>query len=274
MPEINRSMNGISAAGTVTGQEAAAIDAGLRTHMLRIHSYMALGLAATGAAAFGICVVSVTGEAMAAATAMRGGVEVPVAFTANLYLTPLGYAVFVSPMKWVVILAPLALVFALSFGIERLRPAAAQALFWVFAALIGLSLGSIFMVYTQTSVVRALFVSAAAFAGLSLWGYATRRDLSGMVSFLIMGLSGVIVAAVVNLFLASTTLQWVASAAGVLMFAGLTAWDTDRLKNEYIYGALGGDTVERPAITGALSLYLDVVNLFALPLQVLGQHEE
>jgi FtsH-binding integral membrane protein len=271
MPESDRSMKGMSTAGTITGQEAAAIDAGLRAHMLRIHSYMALGLAATGGAAFGICVVAVTPDATAAAHA---GIDMPMAFTDGLYLTPLGYAVFVSPMKWAVILAPLAMVLALSFGMERLRPAAAQALFWVYAALIGLSLGSIFMVYTRTSVVRALFVSAGAFAGLSLWGYATHRDLSGMVSFVIMGLSGLIVAAVVNLFLASTMLQWAASAAGVLVFAGLTAWDTDRLKNDYIYGALDGGAVEPPAITGALSLYLDVVNLFVLPLQAIGQHEE
>jgi FtsH-binding integral membrane protein len=198
----------------------------------------------------------------------------PVRLSDGAYLTPLGYMVFVSPLKWIVILAPLALVLGLSFGIERLRPATAQALFWIYAALIGLSLGSIFMVYTQTSVGRVFFVAAAAFGALSLWGYTTRRDLSGVGSFLVMGLFGIIAASVVNMFLASTTLQWLISGVGVLVFAGLTAWDTERLKNEYIYGAMDGDTAERTAIMGALSLYLDFVNLFTLLLQMLGQREE
>src|SRR5262249_14902976 len=132
----------------------------------------------------------------------------------NLYLTPTGYALFVSPLKWGIILAPLALAFSLNFGIERMRPAVAQLLFWLYAVLIGISLGSVFMIYTQTSVGRVFFITAAAFATLSLWGYTTRRDLSGMGSFLIMGLCGVVIAALVNIFLASSALQWTISVMG------------------------------------------------------------
>jgi hypothetical protein len=136
------------------------------------------------------------------------------------------------------------------------------------------SLGSIFMVYTHTSVVRVFFITAASFGALSLWGYTTKRDLTGMGSFLIMGLFGIVIAGLVNMFLASSAMQWIISVVGVFVFAGLTAWDTQRLKNEYIYGAMDGDTAERTAIMGALSLYLDVVNLFTLLLQLLGQRED
>ena len=148
-------------------------------------------------------------------------------------------------------LAPLALVFGLSFGAERLRPATAQILFWAYAALVGLSLGAIFMVFTHTSIVRVFFITAASFGALSLWGYSTPRDISGVGSFLIMGLFGVIIASVVNLFLHSSALQWAGSVVGVFVFAGLTAWDTQRLKNEYVYGAMDGETAERSAIMGA-----------------------
>jgi uncharacterized protein len=198
----------------------------------------------------------------------------PARIAGNLYLTPLGYALFASPLKWGIILAPLALVFGLSFGIERLRPAIAQALFWLYAALIGVSLGSVFMIYTHTSVARVFFITAASFGALSLWGYTTRRDLTGLGSFLLMGLFGIIIAAFVNLFLASTALQWVISVVGVLVFSGLAAWDTQRLKREYIYGAMDGDTAERTAIMGALSLYLDFINLFTVLLQLLGERED
>ncbi len=171
--------------------------------MLRVYNYMILGLAITGIAALGIYMVSVTDDLTAAAKVVRGGAEIPARLAGNVYLTPLGYAVFVSPLKWVVILAPLALVFGLSFGIERLRPAVAQLLFWIYAALIGISLGSIFMIYTHTSVVRVFFITAASFGALSLWGYTTQRDLTGMGSFLVMGLFGIIIAGTANIFLAS-----------------------------------------------------------------------
>jgi FtsH-binding integral membrane protein len=274
MAEFNRNLAGMPFGGPVSSAEAAAIDAGLRAYMLRVYNYMVLGLVITGIAALGIYMLSVTDDAAAAAKAVRGSAEVPARLAGNMYLTPLGYAVFVSPLKWAVILSPLALVFGLSFGIERLRPAVAQLLFWIFAALMGVSLGSIFMVYTQTSVVRVFFITAASFGALSLWGYTTRRDLTGMGSFLIMGLFGIVIAGFVNMFLASSAMQWIISVVGVLVFAGLTAWDTQRLKNEYIYGAMDGDTAKRTAIMGALSLYLDVVNLFTMLLQLLGQRED
>jgi FtsH-binding integral membrane protein len=246
-----------------TRADAATVDAGLRAYMLRIYNYMVIGLAITGLAALGVYMGAVTPDAAAAAG--RVG---------NTYLTSFGVAMFVSPLKWLFILAPLAMVFVISFGIQRLSPAAAQTLFWAFAALMGISLSSIFLVYTHTSIVRVFFITAASFGALSLYGYTTKRDLTGMGSFLIMGLFGVIIAMVVNLFLASSMLQFIVSVVGVLVFAGLTAWDTQRLKNEYIYGHAGeGAVAERTAILGALSLYLNFINLFTLLMQLLGQRE-
>jgi FtsH-binding integral membrane protein len=243
---------------------AAVVDPGLRTYMLHIYNYMVLGLAITGCAALATYMLAVTNDPSAMVRQLPRG----------LMLTEFGNIVFFSPVRWVIILAPLALVFALSFGIERMRPATAQLLFWVYAALVGTSLGAIFLVYTHTSIVRVFFITAASFGALSLWGYTTQRDLTGFGSFLIMGLFGVIIASLVNVFLGSSSLQFVISVIGVLVFAGLTAWDTQRLKNEYIYGGLGGEVAERSAIMGALSLYLNFINLFTLLLQLLGQRDE
>jgi FtsH-binding integral membrane protein len=244
--------------------DAATVDAGLRAYMLRIYNYMSIGLAITGLAALGVY--------MAAVTADPSGAAVHVG---SMYLTPFGYAIFVSPLKWLFILAPLAMVFAISAGINRLRPAAAQMLFWVFSALMGISLSSIFLVYTHTSIVRVFFITAATFGALSLYGYTTKRDMTGIGSFLIMGLFGIVIASVVNLFLGSSMLQFMVSVIGVLVFAGLTAYDTQRLKNDYIYGyaSQGGDVAERASIIGALSLYLNFINLFTLLLQLLGQRD-
>ncbi len=253
---------------------AIAVDEGLRAYMLRIYNYMVLGLAITGAAALGTYILSVTGEMSAAARVVQGGAEVPARIGGNMFLTPVGYYLFATGWKWFVIFAPLALVFVLSMGIERMRPALAQILFWVYSALVGISIASIFMVFTHTSIVRVFFITAASFGALSLWGYTTQRDLSGMGSFLLMGLFGVILASLVNLFMASNALQFFISVAGVLVFAGLTAWDTQRLKSDYLYGAMDGETAERSAIVSALSLYLNFINLFTLLLQLLGQREE
>jgi FtsH-binding integral membrane protein len=272
MSDFNR--NATVNYGQTAGQTTVAVDEGLRAYMLRVYNYMVLGLAITGLAALGIYMLSITNDASQAAKVMRGGSEVAARISGGRYLTPVGYYVFVSWLKWVIMLSPLALVLVLSFGIERLRPAVAQVLFWIFAALMGLSLGSIFMIYTHTSIVRVFFITAASFGALSLWGYTTQRDLSGMGSFLIMGLFGIILASLVNLFTQSTMLQFVISVVGVLVFAGLTAWDTQRLKNEYLYGAMDGETAERSSIMGALSLYLNFINLFTLLLQLLGQREE
>src|SRR4051812_17297193 len=245
MSDLDR--NYASPFGRAAGRtDAAAVDAGLRAYMLRIYNYMTIGLAITGLAALGVYMAAVTSDPSGA-----------VAKIGNAYLTQFGYAMFVSPLKCVFILAPLAMVFAISFGINRLRPATAQMLFWVFSALMGISLSSIFLVYTHTSIVRVFFITAASFGALSLYGYTTKRDMTGMGSFLMMGLFGIIIASLVNLFIASSALQFIVSVVGVLVFAGLTAWDTQRLKNEYIYGyaSAGGDIAERAAITGAVAVF-------------------
>jgi FtsH-binding integral membrane protein len=257
----------------LTRAEAAVVDEGLRAYMLRVYNYMVLGLAITGVAALGVYMLSVTPDLAAAYQGAR-----PLA--RGLYLTPIGYYLFASPLKWLVILAPLGLVFFLSFRIQHMRPATAQITFWIYAALVGVSLGSIFLIYTHTSIVRVFFITAASFGALSLWAYTTQRDLSGWGSFLIMGLFGIIIASLVNVGIAaftgqaSTMMQWIISVVGVLVFAGLTAYDTQRLKSEYIYGAMDGEAMERSAIMGALSLYLDFLNLFTMLLQLLGSRDE
>jgi len=253
MSDLDR--NYASPFGRVAGRvDAATVDAGLRAYMLRIYNYMSIGVY------------------MAAVTADPSGAAAKIG---NAFLTPFGYAMFVSPLKWLFILAPLVMVFVISAGINRLRPATAQMLFWVFSALMGISLSSIFLVYTHTSIVRVFFITAATFGALSLYGYTTKRDMTGMGSFLLMGLFGLVIASLVNIFLGSSMVQFVVSVIGVLVFAGLTAWDTQRLKNEYVYGyaSAGADVAERAAITGALSLYLNFINLFTLLLQLLGQRE-
>jgi FtsH-binding integral membrane protein len=263
MSDLDR--NYASPFGRAAGRaDAATVDAGLRAYMLRIYNYMSIGLAITGLAALGVYMVAVADGS--SADAIRIG---------KLYLTPIGYQIYVGPLKWLFMLAPLAMVFAISAGINKFKPATTQLLFWVFSALMGISLSSIFLVYTHTSIVRVFFITAASFGALSLFGYTTKRDMTGMGSFLIMGLFGIIIASVVNIFVASSMLQFIVSVVGVLVFAGLTAWDTQRLKNDYIYGyaSQGGDVAERAAISGALSLYLNFINLFTLLLQLLGQRD-
>ena len=247
----------------LTRAEAAVVDEGLRAYMLRIYNYMVLGLAITGAAALGVYMLSVTTDPALAVAKVR-----------SIMLTNVGYYLFVSPLKWAVILAPLGLVFFLSFRIQNMRPATAQLTFWIYAALVGVSLGSIFMIYTHTSITRVFFITAASFGALSLWGYTTQRDLSGWGSFLIMGVFGIIIASLVNIFLQSSMMQWIISVVGVLVFAGLTAYDTQRLKDEYVESAMVGDVLERSAIMGALTLYLDFLNLFTMLLSLLGNREE
>ena len=184
-------------------------------------------------------------------------------------LTPFGQTLFQGPMLWVLILAPLGLVFFLSFRINRLEASTARALFFLYAGLLGVSLATIFMVYTHASIARVFFISAASFGALSLWGYTTQRDLSGMGSFLIMGLFGLIIASLVNLFLKSSGLDWALSVVGVLIFAGLTAWDTQKIKE--FYDPMDDGTVAgRKVVLGALALYLDFINLFLMLLRLMG----
>jgi uncharacterized protein len=218
------------------------IDEGLRSYLLQVYNYMGLGLAITGVVAF------------------------LVAATPALY-----EPIFTTPLKWVVMLAPLGFVFFLGAKIQTMSVSAAQLTFWAFAAVMGLSMASIFLVFTGASIARVFFITAAMFGAMSLYGYTTKRDLSGWGSFLFMGLIGIIIAALVNIFLASAALQFAVSVIGVLVFTGLTAWDTQRLKNEYL-GSLqvGGELAAKGAIMGALSLYLNFINLFVSLLQLMG----
>jgi len=259
---------------TASREEAAVIDQGLRAYMLHVYNYMMLGLAITGLAALGIFMLSITNDPAAAGKFMRGSTEVVAQIRPGVFATPIGALLYFTPLKWVVIFSPLAFVLVLSFGIERMRPATAQILFWVFAAVMGISLGWIAFTFTHTSITRVFFITAASFGALSLYGYTTQRDLSGIGSFLIMGVVGLIIAMIVNIWLASSMLQFVISVIGVLVFAGLTAYDTQRLKSEYIYAAADGETMERSAIMGALTLYLNFINLFQFLLSLLGQREE
>jgi FtsH-binding integral membrane protein len=277
MSDLDHHVSGFPAA--MTPSETAVIDAGLRAYMLRIYNYMSIGLALTGLSAIGIYLLAVRDNVADASYLVRAGRVIPIPAgvavqNTDILLTNFGYAVYVSPLKWVIILAPLALVIALSFLASRLRPATAQLLFWLYAALVGLSLSSIFLLYTHTSIARVFFITAAAFGGLSLWGYTTRRDLGGLGAFAAMGLIGVVIASAVNLILASSTVQWAVSLIGVAVFSGLTAWDTQRLKSEYLYGAMDGEAAERSAILGALSLYLDFINLFMMLMQLLGTRRD
>jgi FtsH-binding integral membrane protein len=235
---------------TVAGAEGA-IDAGLRAHMVRVYNYMAIGLVLTGVFAYG---------AFSLAFTQVGG---------QLALTPLGQTLYGGPVMWVIVLAPLALVFFLSFRIQKMSVGAAQTTFWIYAALVGLSLATIFAVYTMQSITQVFFITAATFGAMSLWGYTTKRDLTGFGSFLFMGLIGIVIASIVNIFLASSGLGWVISIVGVLVFTGLTAYDTQKIKEMYYVGD-DGTVAGRKAIMGALSLYLDFINLFLMLLRLFG----
>ena len=240
------------------GRADVAIDQGLRSYMLRVYNLMAIGLAITGIAAYGLFSMATTSDPSLAVASIHG-----------VGLTQLGVTVFTSPLRWVLMFAPLALVMFLSFRVNRMSTQTAQMTFWAYAALVGFSLSTIFLVYTQESIVQVFFVTAASFGALSLFGYTTKRDLSAMGSFLIMGLFGLIIAMLVNIFLASSALSFAISAIGVLLFAGLTAWDTQRIKQLYWEG---DDTLVagRKAIMGALSLYLNFINMFMFMLQLFG----
>ena len=241
------------------GATVSGIDEGLRTYMLRVYNYMAVGLGITGIVAFGVFLMAVSQDPAGAVAQLKDGT----------YLTSFGKLMFVSPLKWVVMLAPLGMVFYLSARIGRMSVSSAQLAFWVFAGLMGASLSSIFLVYTHGSIARVFFITAAAFGGLSLYGYTTKKDLSGFGSFLVMGLIGIIIASLVNIFLASSALQFAISVIGVLVFAGLTAYDTQRIKEMY-YAADNSEIAGRKAIMGALSLYLDFINMFLMLLQLFG----
>ena len=235
------------------GAQAAAIDAGLRAYMLRVYNYMAAGVALTG-------VVAWFTYSAAVVTNASGQI---------VGLTSFGQAIFGGPLTIVLFLGTLGIVFFLSFRISRLQASTALALFMLYAGLLGLMLSSVFLAYTGASITRTFFISAASFGALSLYGYTTQRDLSAMGSFMIMGLFGIIIASLVNIFLKSSGLDWAISIIGIGVFAGLTAWDTQRIKE--MYDSMDDDgTMGRKAIMGALSLYLDFINLFLMLLRLVG----
>lgn len=240
-----------------------AVDEGLRSYMLLVYNYMAGGVALTGVVAFAMMSMLTTQDASQAFQTLRNGVM----------LTELGATVYLSPIRWVIMLAPLAFVFYLSFRVYKMSVGAAQTSFWLFAAVMGASMSSIFLIYTGQSIVQVFFVTAAAFAGLSLYGYTTKKDLTGWGSFLIMGVIGIVIAAVVNLFLQSSALQFAISVIGVLVFAGLTAYDTQQIKDGYYQVAGNAELAAKTAIMGALSLYLDFINMFQMLLFLFGDRE-
>jgi FtsH-binding integral membrane protein len=246
-----------------------AVDEGLRAYMLRVYNYMAAGIALTGLVAYVMFTYAVTTDpALAASSGGR-----IMALHRGMYLTQFGQLIYASPLKWVIMLAPHGFVFFLSWRIYKMSVGAAQIAFWVFAAAMGASLSSIFLVYTGQSITQVFFVTAAAFGSLSLWGYTTKKDLSGWGSFLIMGLFGIIIAALVNIFLQSSALQFAISVIGVLVFAGLTAYDTQRIKDTYFEIAGDATATAKAAIMGALSLYLDFINMFTMLLSLFGNRE-
>ena len=231
--------------------ETGVIDQGLRAHMLQVYNYMAIGLLITGAASIGMFKLAFVETA------------------AGLQPTALGQALFTGPMMWIIVLAPVALVFVLSFGIQRMSVGMAQLTFWGYSALMGISLTTIFVVYTAQSITQVFFITAATFGAMSLYGYTTKRDLTGMGSFLFMGLIGIIIASIVNIFIGSSALGFAISVLGVLIFVGLTAYDTQKIKE--MYSANDDGTVTgRKAIMGALTLYLDFINLFLMLLRLFG----
>jgi uncharacterized protein len=229
-------------------QSQAEVDAGLRSYMLGIYNYMMLALALTGVVAFGVASIASSNPAVA-------------------------QVMFGSPLKWVIMFAPLGMVMWLSFGINRLSASTAQLLFWVYAGLMGLSLASIFLVYTGESIARTFFITAAAFGALSLYGYTTKTDLTAFGKFLFIGLIGLILASLVNLFFPSGMMNFVISVVGVFIFAGLTAVDTQKIKEMY-FANMDGETMAKASIMGALTLYLDFINMFMFLLNFLGNREE
>ncbi|XAT60394.1 BAX inhibitor (BI)-1/YccA family protein [Rhodobacteraceae bacterium Araon29] len=248
------------------GARAAEIDEGLRAHMNKVYSTMSIGMLITALAAWAIAgLATTTDPANAVAQVAQNGTM----------LTSFGAAIYISALKWVIMFAPLAMIFGLGAVMKRASASAAQLYFFVFATLMGVSLSSIFIVYTSYSIVQIFLVTAIAFAGLSLWGYTTKKDISGWGSFLMMGVIGILVASIINIFLDSGAVQFAISIIGVLVFAGLTAYDTQNIKNTYLAHAHHGDQewLDKSAIHGALSLYMDFILMFQFLLSLMGNQE-
>ena len=235
----------------------AIIDQGLRAYMLKVYNYMASGVLLTGILSILFFNIS-------------GGYNIQVSSAGISGLSPTGYAIYASPLKWLVMLAPLGVVLYMSFGIAKMSAAKAQTTFWVFAGLMGISLSSIFIQYTGDSIARVFFITSGTFGAMSIYGYTTKRDLTKLGSFLMMGLFGIIIASVVNIFMKSTMMYFVISILGVLIFVGLTAYDTQKIKNMYM-ASDSGELMGKKAVMGALTLYLDFINLFIMLLRLFGQ---
>lgn len=235
----------------------ADVDAGLRSYMLGVYNYMAGGVALTGIIAYLIFSMAVTVDPVTGAKA----------------LTSFGQAIYATPLKWVLAFAPLAFVFFFAFKANSMSVGAAQTSFWIYAALVGASLSVIFLVFTGASIANVFFISAATFAALSIWGYTTKKDISGWGSFLFMGLVGVIIASIVNIFTQSSAMSFAISVIGVLVFAGFTAYDTQRIKDTYFEVAGNAEAAAKASVFGALSLYQDFIGLFVNLLSLLGDRE-
>jgi len=229
--------------------------------MVRVYNYMGSGLVLTGIVAYAFYTMATTANPSESVATLHNGVM----------LTALGKAIYASWLRWVIAFSPLVIVFLFAARVNQMSTSTAQAVFWAFAALMGLSLSSIFVIYTGTSIARIFFITAATFGTVSLWGYTTKRDLTQMGSFLMMGVIGIVIASVVNAFIGSTAMQFAISVLAVAIFTGLTAYDTQRLKDNYYTYAGGGEaTLGRTAVMGALSLYLDFINIFIALLQLFG----
>lgn len=254
--------NRVAQPGSVA-RTGADVDEGLRSYMLRVYNYMAGGVLLTGLVAYAFTFLTTTTDQSLAVATLRNGVM----------LTEFGTTVYGSPLRWVVMLAPLAFVFFLSFRIYKMSVASAQIAFWLFAAVMGLSLSSIFLRYTGQSITQVFFITSAAFGALSLWGYTTKKDLSGWGTFLIMGVVGILIAAILNLFIQSDGLRFAIASLGVLIFGALTAYDTQQIKDGYYEVRHNAELASKAAIMGALNLYLDFINLFTSLLSLLGNRE-
>jgi FtsH-binding integral membrane protein len=252
--------NAFGTYGSTVARSGAVYDQGLRSYMLGIYNHMTVALAISALVALAAFKLSTTTDASAAVGRFAGQ-----------YITNFGAVLYGSPLKWVVMLAPLAFVFLFSFRFEKMSYQSLMTTFYVFAAVMGLSLGTLLFVYTTGSVVQVLFITAASFGALSLFGYTTKRNLSAMGSFLVMGLFGLIIASLVNIFLQSSGLQFALNLLGVGIFAGLTAWDTQKLKEQYDYVSSDGELMAKSSIMGALTLYLDFINMFQFLLSLMGQ---
>ena len=246
--------NGILNRAKAAQQSTVSMDEGLRAYMLKVYNYMATGILLTG-------IIALLSFKLAVVTDASGAI---------IGLTEFGNAIYLSGLKWIVMLAPLGIVFYMSFGINKMSAGKAQTTFWVFAALMGLSLSSILLIYTGLSVTRVFFITSMTFGAMSIYGYTTKRDLTKLGSFLMMGLIGIIIASIVNIFLKSSMMYFAISIIGVLIFVGLTAYDTQKIKNMYS-ASDSGELIGKKAVMGALTLYLDFINLFIMLLRLFGQ---